>query len=271
MAAPEQLVNTVIERFSGFAEHYDLGRPAPPPALAELLCGLAGVDRPQLVIDLGCGSGLSTRFWAPYAAQAIGFDATPDMIEYARSRNPFPNVAFCQGFAHQIGLPDACADIITCCQSFHWMEPETTLAEVARLLRPGGVFAAVDHDDYPLILPWEVSLAYQHCRERLMNLDRAYRLARPVARWQKHEHLQRIRASGWFRFTQEIHLHHQEQGGAERLLHLALSYGHTQELLKAGFSPQDAGLTELETAAYRLLGERIVTWWWGVSVRLGVK
>lgn len=264
-------MHNIIERFSGFAEHYNLGRPAPPPALAELLCGVVGEGRPGLVLDLGCGSGLSTRFWAPYATRVIGLDATPDMIEYARRVNPFPNVSFQLAFAHQTGLPDACAEIITCCQAFHWMEPESTLAEVARLLRPGGVFAAVDHDEFPLILPWEVTLAYQDCRARLRDLDKQFQLARPVQRWQKEDHLQHMRQSGWFRFTLEIHLYHQEQGGVERLLHLAMSYGHTQELLKAGLSPQEAGLDELQATASRLLGNREVTWWWGVSVRLGVK
>lgn len=262
---------TIVERFSGFAEHYDLGRPAPPPALVELLSALAGVTRPGLVVDLGCGSGLSTRFWAPYASQVIGLDATPDMFEYARSHNPYNNVSFHLAFAQQTGLPDACADIITCCQAFHWMEPNETLAEIARLLRPGGVFAAVDHDDYPLILPWEVTVAYQRCRERLRQLDQVYNLAPPVARWNKHEHLHRMQDSGHFRLVHEIHLHHIERGDAERLVHLALSYGHTQELLKAGLSWEDAGLDDLQSVAQSLLGKHSVPWWWGVTIRLGVK
>ncbi|MGH7866895.1 MAG: class I SAM-dependent methyltransferase, partial [Candidatus Dormibacteraceae bacterium] len=44
------------------------------------------------------------------------------------------------------GLPEACADVVTCVQAFHWMDPEIVLPEVARILRPGGVFAAVDYD-----------------------------------------------------------------------------------------------------------------------------
>jgi len=43
-------------------------------------------------------------------------------------------------------LPDGCADIVTCSQSLHWMVPESTFAEVARILRPGGVFATYDYD-----------------------------------------------------------------------------------------------------------------------------
>jgi hypothetical protein len=47
-----------VKRFSGFADLYDSYRPAPPPALADVLCLLAGVKRPALVVDLGSGAGL---------------------------------------------------------------------------------------------------------------------------------------------------------------------------------------------------------------------
>ena len=36
------------------------------------------------------------------------------------------------------GLADACADIVTCAQSLHWMQPDVTFKEVDRILRPGG-------------------------------------------------------------------------------------------------------------------------------------
>jgi predicted O-methyltransferase YrrM len=52
-------------RQAGFAADYDRDRPHPPPELLELLPTLARVDRPRLVVDLGSGSGLSTRFSGP--------------------------------------------------------------------------------------------------------------------------------------------------------------------------------------------------------------
>ena len=39
-----------------------------------------------------------------------------------------------QGYAHATGLPDAFADVVVCSQSFHWMEPESTLQEIGRIL-----------------------------------------------------------------------------------------------------------------------------------------
>jgi len=52
-----------IERFSGFARDYDHYRPEPPQDLARLLAAYGGFDALSLVIDLGSGTGLSTRYW----------------------------------------------------------------------------------------------------------------------------------------------------------------------------------------------------------------
>lgn len=78
-------------------------------------------------------------------------------------------IQYQEGVAHQTGLPDACADIVTAAQSFHWMEPASTLAEIARLLRPGGIFAAYDYD-FPPALNWELEQVYQEVDQRLDTL-----------------------------------------------------------------------------------------------------
>jgi len=69
-ADPEFAAN--IARFTGFADVYDAYRPRPPAVLADVLCALAGVVRPALVVDLGCGTGSSTRYWAERAGQVVG-------------------------------------------------------------------------------------------------------------------------------------------------------------------------------------------------------
>jgi SAM-dependent methyltransferase len=56
-----------FERFTGFAGLYDDNRPRPPEVLGALLPRIARTQRPDLVVDLGCGTGLSTRFWADRA------------------------------------------------------------------------------------------------------------------------------------------------------------------------------------------------------------
>jgi SAM-dependent methyltransferase len=259
-----------VERFTGFADIYDCYRPAPPPALADVLCLLAGVERPALVVDLGCGTGLSTRAWAGRAAQVIGVDPSPDMIHQASAVTTEPNIIYHTGFGHATGLPDGCADIITCSQSFHWMEPESTLAEVARVLRPGGVFAVCDHDFVPIMAVWAADLAFRTFSERIRSLDALNQASTDVPRWDKSGHWARIQASDRFRYTREVLLHHVEMGNAERLVGLALSQGAVQTLLKTGLSETELGLDRLRADAARLLGDTPHAWYWCMRVRVGV-
>src|SRR5205823_417569 len=116
-------------------------RPHLPGAFLDLLCQYARIERPHLVVDLGCGPGLSTFAWTDRAARVIGVEPAAAMVDLARQRTPGSYVEVRHAFAHRTGIPDGAADIVTAVQSFHWMEPRATLAEVARILRPGGVFA----------------------------------------------------------------------------------------------------------------------------------
>ena len=53
-----------LERFTGLAAVYDAFRPAPPAVLVKVLTLLAKCERARLVVDIGCGTGLSTRLGA---------------------------------------------------------------------------------------------------------------------------------------------------------------------------------------------------------------
>src|SRR5207237_4990549 len=103
----------------------------------------------------------------------------------------------------------------TAVQAFHWMEPRATLTEIARILRPGGVFAAVDCDA-PSV-DWEVEVAGLRFIETAVRLrqDLGLRYAWPE-KWPKAEHLNRLRDSGHFAYTREVLLHGVEVGSAAR-------------------------------------------------------
>jgi ubiquinone/menaquinone biosynthesis C-methylase UbiE len=141
--------------WTGKASSYNRVRPTPPPALLDLLTQLIGMLHPALVVDLGSGTGLSTVIWGERAGQVIGIEPNADMRAQAIRKiahHPYAaHIEYREGVAHQTGLPDECADIVTCAQSLHWMEPTSTLAEIARILRPGGLFAAYDYDWPPAL------------------------------------------------------------------------------------------------------------------------
>jgi SAM-dependent methyltransferase len=252
---------------AGFAAQYDRFRPRPPRALLDVLSRYARVERPGLVVDLGCGTGLSTRAWSAVAERVVGVEPNPAMLAAAE---PAEGVEYREAFADATGLEDGCADIVTCSQSFHWMEPEPTLAEATRILRPGGVFAAYDYDWPPVVDP-ELDEAYAEYQRRRAGFRARHGIQRGGDRWPKHEHLDRMRASGRFRFCREILLHSEEHGDADRVVGFTRSLGLPVVDLTYEDADDELGVGELEAVARRVLGGRTVPFVFGYRVRVGVR
>jgi len=265
---PHTLAATV-QRFSGFAREYDRYRPQPPATLALLLARYTGTARPTLVVDLGSGTGLSSRYWGPHALQVIGIEPSTDMRGEALRQTNAANVRYQAGYSHDTGLSAQCAQIVTCMQALHWMEPQGTFAEAHRVLVPGGVFAAIDYDWPPVSGSWRTDQAWGGCHERAARLEAALAGERP-RRWDKASHAARMQASGCFRFVRESVLHHIDAGGWERSVGLLRSQGGVMDLLKAGYSDEDLGIGELERLARAELGDEPGPWYWSARVRIGV-
>ena len=259
-----------IERFTGFADQYDKYRPAPPAVLAVLLTQLVQVPRPALVVDLGSGTGLSTRYWAGKAEQVIGVEPTLDMRKQAERQTEAKNVRYREGFSHQTGLPDQCAQIVTCSQALHWMEPQSTFEEARRILVPGGVFAACDYDWPPTTSHWEADAAYDAYSRQIDVLEKKYKVGESIHRWDKSGHLERMRASGCFRYAKEVVVHHEEPGNAERLVGLLFSQGSVMSLIKHGVTEQELGLDAFRQTVERVLGDALQPWYWSSRIRFGI-
>jgi len=259
------------EIWTGKASSYDRARPTPPPALLDLLTQLIQQPHPALVVDLGSGTGLSTAIWGERAQQVIGIEPNADMRTQAARKvegHPYAaHIEYREGVAQQTGLPDGCADIVTCAQAFHWMEPTATLAEIARILRPGGLFAAYDYD-WPPTLHWELDLLAQEIGRRLVELIRERGLAQNLKIWPKDRHLDHMRESAHFRFTREIFLHQIEQGDAARFLEMMRSNAFSHQFQ---FSEQEIGVDRLSSALSQSPGSESIPWYVSYRVRIGVK
>ena len=249
---------------AGFAAHYDDFRPQAPPVLIDALRREARIDRPALVVDLGSGTGLSARAWTGVAKHVIGVEPNAAMIAVARRRTRAPNVEFVEAFAHDTGLEDNYADVVTCSQSLHWMEPQPTFAEAARILRVGGVFAAYDYDIVPVVDP-EIEQAWDAYGARRRALREREGIQGGSERWPKDGHLQRLRGSGYFHFCREFVVHAETVGDADDLLGLVRSLGLLVEF------EDELRFDELEEVVRRVLGERTVPFVFGYRVRIGVK
>nr|BBH86325.1 hypothetical protein KTC_10760 [Thermosporothrix sp. COM3] len=259
--------------WTGKANSYDRARPTPPPALLDLLTQLIATPQPALVVDLGSGTGLSSAVWADRAQRVIGIEPNADMRKVAMHKLKLQNIPatahieYREGVAHQTGLPDACANIVTAAQAFHWMEPTSTLAEVARILRPGGLFAVYDYD-WPPLIHWELDRLGQEMGEHMVKLVQQRGLVQDLSIWPKSKHLDNMRECGHFRFTRETWLHHTEQGDATRFLEMMQTSAFSG---LSNFSEQEIGIDRLRQAAQQYIGPEPIPWYMSYHVLLAVK
>lgn len=118
--------------FGSQAAAYERGRPSYPPEAIDWLLGPA----PRDVLDLGAGTGKLTARLVERGLQVVAVDPIPEMLDVLHATLPATQALL--GSAEQIPLPDACVDAVLVAQAWHWFEPERAVAEVARVLRPGG-------------------------------------------------------------------------------------------------------------------------------------
>lgn len=233
-----------LNRFSGFADLYDAQRPQPPAELGTLLArysGMTGADRPS-VVDLGSGTGLSSRWAAGWAASVIGVEPNDDMRAHAVGQ-PVAGVRYQAGTSDNTGLPSASADVVLAVQAMHWMDPVATHTEVARLLRPGGVFAVIDADWPPVVGVAAAERAWVDAETRI---EARADVTSGVQKWAKSEHLARMVDSGQYDFVRELVFHEESVGGAERFTALLRSQGGYQDLHKRGVMDTDLGVDTFE-------------------------
>jgi ubiquinone/menaquinone biosynthesis C-methylase UbiE len=257
--------------WSGRAMAYATYRPQPPTVIIDMFTQLIQQRRPSLVVDLGSGTGLSTILWAGRAKQVLGVEPNADMLRQAeelRIERDLTNVGYRAARSTATGLDDRSADIVTCSQALHWMEPDETFAEVARILRPGGLFAAYDYD-WPPTLSWQAEEAFRALMERVDTVSNAHGIKEGATRWSKDQHLARMKASGRFRYVREVLLHHQETGNAERFIGLALS-NHISALIKNGLRPEDIDVDGFTSTVKQAVGDEQIPFWFSYRVRLGI-
>ncbi len=259
-----------VLRFAGFAADYDAVRPAPPADLTAFLASWSGRPAPD-VVDIGAGTGLSTLVWAGTARRVIAVEPGADMravLARKISSRPAGSTVFSvtAGTAEATGLASECADIITASTAMHWFDHSRALPEIARVLRPGGVFAAYAPTWPPRIDP-EVDAAFVAFDQLMTRLEVERGLHPPDA---GRDHAAAMRRSGLFRHVAGVALHGREEGDSARLLGLARSRGGAAALLAAGAREDEIGLTALtEVAASRLPASR--PWWLTFQVSLAVR
>ncbi|MCD7041360.1 MULTISPECIES: class I SAM-dependent methyltransferase [Pseudomonas fluorescens group] len=122
--------------FSTQAVTYAQGRPDYPRQLTGWLAETLRIDAQSSVVDLGAGTGKFTRLLSTLAPTLTAVEPVAAMG--AQLRKLLPDVRLVNGTAESIPLPSASADAVVCAQAFHWFSTEAALAEIHRVLKPGG-------------------------------------------------------------------------------------------------------------------------------------
>jgi SAM-dependent methyltransferase len=134
-------LHPLAESFATVADAYEHGRPEYAPAVVGALAAELGLGPGARVLDLAAGTGKLTR-----ALLAGGLDVLavePQAPLRATLSEHVGAERVLEGFAEAIPLGEAAVDAVTVADAFHWFDHGPALAEIGRVLRPGGGLAVL--------------------------------------------------------------------------------------------------------------------------------
>lgn len=154
--------------FTDLAHDYAAHRPGYDQAVAQELVRRASRGGKLRFVDVGAGTGIWTRQVASLggpslAIESMAVEPNQAMRQQGQSHAGGPAIDWRPGSAEDTGLPAASADLLTMASALHWAAFDRASAEFARVLRPGGVLAAlwntraIERD--PLLVEIEAELA----------------------------------------------------------------------------------------------------------------
>ncbi|MBM0275634.1 class I SAM-dependent methyltransferase [Micromonospora tarensis] len=124
--------------FGAAASDYDRFRPRYPEAAVRWALDGLGTAR---VVDLAAGTGILTRALLDLGHEVVPVEPDPEMR--AQLAESTPGTTALAGSAESVPLPDSTADAVLAGTAYHWFDREPAHTEIARVLRPGGIFAPI--------------------------------------------------------------------------------------------------------------------------------
>jgi SAM-dependent methyltransferase len=131
--------------FSDLAGDYAKFRPGYAPQVATAILGFLGHDLISVyAADIGAGTGIWTRILAARGLRSIvAVEPNDAMREQGIATSRGLPITWRRGSAEATGLADASIDLVSMASSLHWADFDKACDEFHRILRPGGVFAAL--------------------------------------------------------------------------------------------------------------------------------
>ncbi len=126
-------------RFGQAADAYSVFRPEYPPQLFERILAALPPDRRHRAMDLGAGTGRTTRALLDYFDEVIAVEADALMAEKLRKAAPQALIRITT--AEECHQEPASIDLVNVATALHWMDVPRVIANVELWLRPAGIFA----------------------------------------------------------------------------------------------------------------------------------
>ena len=142
---------TVRAQYAAWAADYDA--PGNPMVMAEepVVRGLVAGYPIGVALDAACGTGRHAAYLASLGHEVIGIDCTPEMLEVAKAKGP--SARFETGDLTALPLPSDAVDLAVCALALtHFTHLGQSMAEIARVVRPGGRVVLSDVHPFMVML-----------------------------------------------------------------------------------------------------------------------
>jgi ubiquinone/menaquinone biosynthesis C-methylase UbiE len=125
------------------AERYAKGRPRFHSFVIEKIEKFLALEQNlPFVLDVGCGTGLSSAALKTISGRIVGIDVSFEMLKQAEKTR---GVEYFQASAENLPFGEAKFDLITISQAIHWINKQKFFAEADRVLKPGSIIVAYDN------------------------------------------------------------------------------------------------------------------------------
>jgi ubiquinone/menaquinone biosynthesis C-methylase UbiE len=162
----------ILDQFTRQAEPFLKRHENSNNDLLQLMVECADVQREDIMLDIACGPGIVSCFFARYASHVTGLDMVPAMLERAerlQTERELTNVDWALGESTALPFADDSFDRVVTRFSFHhYMEPQIAITEMLRVCKPGGIVLVADvapcPDAQDRFNHWEVLRDPSHTR-----------------------------------------------------------------------------------------------------------
>jgi len=134
-------LHPLARNFASVADAYERGRPEYPPAAIGALAAELGLGPDARVLDLAAGTGKLTRALLAAGLDVVAVEPQAPLRAALVARVGVEHVL--EGLAEAIPLAEDSVDAVAVADAFHWFDHAAALAEIARVLRPGGGLAVL--------------------------------------------------------------------------------------------------------------------------------